>query len=143
MLLVDTNVISELRRLGKGKGHASVAQWVDTVDAGDFHMSVITLHELETGVRSKELRDPVQGQALRTWLETQIIPGFAGRIIRIDQAVALRAAQLQVPDRRPISDAFIAATALVHGMTVVTRNIADFRNTGVAVINPWASANEE
>jgi predicted nucleic acid-binding protein len=84
-----------------------------------------------------ERRDAIQGAILRAWLRDQLLPAFAGRILPVDTAVALRAAQLQVPDPHPVQDGLIAATALVHGMTVVTRNVADFAPTGVALLNPW------
>jgi toxin FitB len=102
-----------------------------------FFISTITLMELEAGVLLVQRRDADQGAMLRAWLNGQVIPGFAGRILPVDDAVALRCAALHVPDPRPERDALIAATALVHGMTVVTRKVADFAPTGVALLNPW------
>jgi predicted nucleic acid-binding protein len=93
--------------------------------------------ELEQGVLMIERRDPAQGRVLRTWLESQVMPAFDDRVLPIDAAVARRCASLHVPRTRGERDALIAATALVHGMAVVTRNVADFEPTGVAVINPW------
>ncbi|MDD5295475.1 MAG: type II toxin-antitoxin system VapC family toxin [Rhodocyclaceae bacterium] len=135
--LLDTNVVSELRKIRLGKADSQVAAWADSVDAGDLYLSVITIQELETGVLLAERRDPSQGAFLRTWLEAHVLPAFAGRILAVDTTVALRSAALHVPDPRPVHDALIAATALVHGMTVVTRNVSDFNPTGVAVLNPW------
>lgn len=137
MYLLDTNVVSELRKVRAGKADANVAAWADAVDAAELHISVITLQEIEIGVLIVERRDATQGRLLRTWLEGHVLPAFAGRIMPIDEAVARRGARLHVPDPRPVRDALIAATALVHGMTVVTRNVADFASTGAATMNPW------
>lgn len=140
MFLLDTNVVSELRKVAEGKADANVAAWQTGVDELACFLSVITVQELETGVLRIERRDPVQGRRLRDWLEQRVIPAFAGRILPIDQAVALQCAQLHVPDPRPAHDALIAATALVHGMTLVTRNSGDFAPMGVAVVDPWQAA---
>ena len=137
MFILDTNVVSELRKARSGKVDVNVVQWADSVDAGSLHLSAITVLELEMGVLQVERRDPRQGTMLRTWLDTLVLPEFSGRIFPIDTAVALRCARLHVPDRRSERDALIAATALVHGMTVVTRNVADFDATGVPLLNPW------
>ena len=93
--------------------------------------------ELELGVLTIERKDATQGAMLRSWLEQHVLPEFSGRTLPVDTAVALRCARLHVPDKRGERDALIAATALVHGMTVVTRNIADFKPAGVTLINPW------
>ena len=93
--------------------------------------------ELEVGILRVERRDSPQGERLRTWMRTRVLPEFSERTLLIDQAVALRCARLHVPDPRPERDAYVAATALVHGMTVVTRNVADFEPTGVPTLNPW------
>jgi hypothetical protein len=140
MFLLDTNVVSELRKIRLGKADAYVAAWADSVDATDLYLSVITVQELETGVLLAERRDPVQGAVLRAWLNDQVLPAFAGRVLPVDTAVALRSARLHVPNQRPVLDALIAATALVHGMTVATRNVADFDQTGVRTINPWTAS---
>lgn len=137
MFVLDTNVVSELRKIQTGKADRNVALWADEVDAASLHISVITVLELELGILQIERRDPTQGAVLRTWLETRVLPEFDGRIFPVDTAVARRCARLHVPDPRAERDALIAATALVHGMTVVTRNVADFAATGVALLNPW------
>jgi predicted nucleic acid-binding protein len=136
--LLDTNVVSELRKVRAGRADARVAAWADSVDAADLHLSVISLHEIEIGVLLAERRDPAQGAVLRAWLDRHVVPAFTGRIVAVDAAVARRSALLHVPDPRPLRDALIAATALVHGMTVVTRNVADFVPTGVSLLDPWA-----
>ena len=135
--LLDTNVVSELRKVRLGKADANVVAWADSIDAAELFVSAITIMELELGVLSIERRDAAQGAVLRAWLERQVLPEFAERTLPIDTAVAQRCARLHVPDKRSERDALIAATALVHGMTVATRNVADFAPTGVAIIDPW------
>jgi predicted nucleic acid-binding protein len=139
MFLLDTNVVSELRKVRAGRADARVAAWADSVDAADLYLSVISLQELEIGVLLAERRDPAQGAILRTWLEEHVLPAFDGRILIVDDAVARRSARLHVPNPRPLRDGLIAATALVHGMTVVTRNASDFAPTGVETLDPWAA----
>ena len=137
MFVLDTNVISELRKAGDGKADVNVTAWMSQVDAARFYLSSVTLMELELGVLLVTRRDPLQGARLRAWMDSHVVPEFADRTLPVDGAVALRCARLHVPDPRPERDAFIAATALVHGMTVVTRNVADFEPMGVGVLNPW------
>lgn len=138
MFLLDTNVVSELRKIRLAKADRHVKAWAEGVDAAELYLSVITLQELEIGVMLMERRNPAQGAIFRTWLNAHVLPAFDGRILALDSAVARRSAALHVPDPRPMRDSFIAATALVHGMTVVTRNVADFEPTGVSVFNPWS-----
>ena len=138
MFVLDTNVVSELRKVRLGKADANVARWADSVNAGALYLSVITIMELEAGVLRMERRDARQGAVLRAWFEGAVLPEFAERILSVDTAVAQRCARLHVPDPRADRDALIAATALVHRMTVVTRNAADFEPTGVVVLNPWS-----
>lgn len=140
MFVLDTNVVSELRKVRLGKADGNVAAWAESVDATDLFVSAITIMELELGVLSVERKDATQGAMLRSWLEQQVLPEFAGRTLPVDTAVAQRCARLHVPDKRGERDALIAATALVHGMTVVTRNIADFKPTGVSLFNPWEAS---
>ncbi|NHF64726.1 type II toxin-antitoxin system VapC family toxin [Xanthomonas hortorum] len=137
MYVLDTNVLSELRKVRLGKADANVAAWAERVDAADLFVSVITIMELELGVLSIERKDAPQGALLRSWLEQHVLPEFSVRTLPVDTAVAQRCARLHVPDKRGERDALIAATALVHGMAVVTRNAADFKLTGVSIVNPW------
>ena len=142
MYLLDTNVISELRKAriaqGKsGKADRHVTAWANGVLLESMFLSVISVLELEQGTLQMERRDALQGAVLRTWLDHHVLPAFSNRILLVDSAVALRCAVLHVPNPRSYRDALIAATALVHGMTVVTRNVKDFKDTGVALLNPW------
>ena len=137
MYLLDTNLVSELRRIRSGNADPNVARWADSVDAGALYLSSIAIMELEIGVLRIERRDVTQGALLRSWLENQVLAEFNGRVLPIDTAVARRCAGLHVPNPRSKRDALVAATALVHRLTVATRNVNDFRSTGVPVINPW------
>ncbi len=136
MFVLDTNVVSELRR--PEKADQKVVSWAASVPLASIFISVITVLELEFGALSIERKDKAQGLVLRSWIDDQILPRFEGRILPIDTAVAQRCAKLHVPDPRAERDALIAATALVHGMTIVTRNVADFEPTGVHIVNPWS-----
>ncbi|MDO5625052.1 MAG: type II toxin-antitoxin system VapC family toxin [Pseudomonadota bacterium] len=140
MYVLDTNVVSELRKIASGKADANVARWIDSVSPGALYISVITIEELEIGVLRIARRDHAQGALLRRWLQEQVLPSFEGRVLELDLAVARRAAQLQVPDPKPIRDAYIAATSLVHGFSVASRNVADFTACGAQVLNPWLTA---
>lgn len=137
MFLLDTDVVSELRKVKAGKAHRNVATWNNEVAPVQTFLSAITIHELELGILLLDRKDRAQGVILRNWLDLRVLPAFEGRILPVDTAVAQRCARLHVPDPRPARDAFIAATALVHGMTVVTRNVSDFEPMGVEVLNPW------
>ena len=140
MYLLDTNVVAEMRIGRTRKVNRNVIAWADSIPAVSLFLSVISVLEIEIGVLLAERRDPAQGTVLRSWLDLQVMAAFAGRILPVDTAVARRCAGLHVPDKRPDRDALIAATALVHGMTVVTRNVSDFAPTGVTIVNPWISA---
>lgn len=137
MLLLDTNVVSELRKVKTGKANPQFTRWAEQLQLNQLYLSAITVMELELGILQIERRDVQQGQILRQWFEHQILPAFEGRILSVDSKVALTCARLHVPDPRAERDALIAATAITHGMTVVTRNIADFKATCVGLFNPW------
>ncbi|KKF34302.1 type II toxin-antitoxin system VapC family toxin [Erwinia tracheiphila] len=137
MYVIDTNVVSELRKIQSGKADSNVAEWASQVDASDLFVSAITIMELEMGILAMKRKDASQGTMLRTWMDNHVLPEFSGRTIAVDTPVALRCARLHIPDRQSERDALIAATALVHGMTVVTRNVADFQASGVEILNPW------
>ena len=135
MYVLDTNVVSELRKARKA--HQGVRLWARTLPAASLYLSVVSILELEIGVLLIERRDRKQGSILRAWMDGHVLPTFAGRILAIDTAVAQRCATLHVPNPQSDRDALIAATALVHGMSVVTRNVTHFQPMGVAVVNPW------
>ncbi len=137
MFLLDTNVVSELRKARSGKCDLNVAAWARGVPAAGLYVSVIVIQELEIGTLLAERRDPAQAVVLRAWLDEHVLPAFAERILPIDLEVARRSAALHVPDPRPFRDGLIAATALTHGMTLVTRNTTHFEPTGVPLLNPW------
>ena len=137
MFVLDTNVVSELRKANTGKADANVVAWANSVLPASLFLSAISILELEMGILLIERRDQEQGKMLRNWLENQVLPTFEERILAVDTAVARQCARLHVPDPCSERDALIAATALVHGMTVVTRNVDDFKPTGIAVLNPW------
>lgn len=137
MYVLDTNVISELRKATGGRADIRVTRWIIGVPPPDLYISVITIFELELGTLRLQRHDVKQSAILRGWIDNYILPNFSNRIFPITIAVAKVAASLHVPDPRPERDALIAATALVHGMTVVTRNVSDFTPMGAPVINPW------
>ena len=139
MFLLDTNVVSELRKARSGTANEGVIAWANEVPAALMYLSVVSLHELEHGVLIAERSDSTKGQMLRRWLDGSVVPAFAERMIAVDAAVVVRAASLHVPDPAPFRDALIGATALVHGQTVVTRNVRDFeRFRGLDTFNPWS-----
>jgi predicted nucleic acid-binding protein len=139
MFLLDTNVMSELRKVRSGKADASVAEWFRGAPTDSLFLSVIVIQELEIGVLLAERRDRSKGALLRSWLDDHVLSVFADRILPVDTVVARRSAGLSVPKPRPIRDELIAATALVHGMLIVTRNVADFEPTGVRTLDPWST----
>ena len=137
MYLLDTNVVSELRKASLGPSGSPVSGWVNSQQEDSLFLSAVSVLELEIGIQRMERRDARQGAILRSWLDQKLLPSFEGRILAFDLAIARRCANLHIPDPRPKLDAMIGATALVHGMTVVTRNVTDFEKMGVAILNPW------
>ena len=137
MYILDTNVVSELRK-GK-KAQQNVRTWAQKLPAGSLYLSVISVLELEIGILLIERRDGKQGAVLRAWMDKHVLPTFAGRVLAIDTTVAQRCAALHVPNPKSDRDALIAATALVHGMTIATRNVSHFQPMGVNLVDPWQS----
>ena len=137
MFLIDTDVISESRKARSGRAAPAVVAWLKATDPSTTFVSAMSLFELELGVVRVERRDPAQGERLRHWLDHIVKPGFAGRVLAMDSTVAVTCAALHVPDPVRERDGWIAATAQAHGLTVVTRNVADFEATGVLILNPW------
>lgn len=139
--LLDTNVVSELRK-SEARADRGVRQWVAARRPSDLHLSVITVLEIELGIIRLGRRDVRQAERLQVWLDEDLLSVFDGRILPIDVPVVRRAAQLHVPDPRPERDALIGATAIVSGLTVVTRSVADFAQMGASLINPWGDAHD-
>lgn len=137
MYLLDTNVVSEIKKAGSGRENIDVVNWVRGVADELLYLSAITLFELEVGALQVAHRDPRQGQALRAWIDGGVRQAFRGRILSAGEGVALRAAAFNVPNPKPMHDAFIGATAAEHGLSLVTRNVRDFQGMGVQIINPW------
>lgn len=136
--LLDTNVISEMRR--PERAALSVLTWMSAQAEEALWCSVISILELEMGALQALRHDKLKGTMLRSWIDERVLPRFQGRIVAIDAPVALKCAALHVPDPKPDRDAYIAATALVHNLTVVTRNIKDFASTGVKLLDPWEAS---
>jgi predicted nucleic acid-binding protein len=135
MFLLDTNVISELRR--PERANRNVAAWAGSIPFVSFFLSAISILEIEIGALRLARKDPAQGAVFRAWIDGQVLPRFEGRILPVDILVAQRCARLHVSDPHSERDALIAATALAHGLKMVTRNTAHFATAGVALINPW------
>lgn len=137
MYLLDTNIVSELRKAETGKVDKNVITWANSISTTELFISAISILEIEKGVLQIERKDPTQGKVLRSWLDTQVIPAFSGRTLDVNTQVAIQCAKLHIPNPKSERDALIAATALVHNMTVITRNTKDFEYTGVLLLNPW------
>jgi len=137
MYLLDTNVVSELRPRRDRESDPRVIAWARSVSPSSLYLSVICVFELQMGILQKQRSDKAQATVLRSWLEAYVMRAFSGRILPVDTAVAMRCAALHVPNPCSYRDSLIAATALVHGMTVVTRNASHFERTGAKVFNPW------
>ncbi len=138
MYLLDTNVLSELRKKNSGRMNASVLRWTETFSPVLMYISAISVLELETGILQMERRGAIQGKALRTWFTGSVLPVFEGRILTVDHHVARRYAAMRIPDPRPFGDALIGASAAVHGFTLVTRNVRDFEGMGIELLDPWS-----
>jgi predicted nucleic acid-binding protein len=132
--LIDTNVISEVRK--GARCHANVAAWYASIEDGDLFLSVLVLGEIRRGVERARVKEPARAQALDRWL-AQVAQAFAGRIIAVDQAIADEWGRMSAMRPGQSIDTLLAATAKVHGMTLVTRNIADVVELGADVLNPF------
>jgi predicted nucleic acid-binding protein len=134
--LIDTNVLSELRK--RERGHPGVVRWAASVDPADLHTSVLVIGEIRRGIELKRRTDTAQAAALDVWLD-KVRAGLVARILPVDERVAELWGRLGIPDPIPATDGLIAATAIVHGLTIVTRNIDDMARTGAIVLDPFAS----
>jgi predicted nucleic acid-binding protein len=136
MLLVDTNVLSQMRR--PHLAPEAFRTWMLGVSVDTIWLSVMTLLELEVGTASAYRKDRAHGDALRRWIDVQILPNFAERLLPVDRSVVVRCATLTFDPTTRYADTLIAATALVHDLTVVTRNIRHFEPAGVRILDPFA-----
>jgi predicted nucleic acid-binding protein len=137
MYLLDTNVISEMRKFGTGRANAQVERWAASCPASSTYLSAITVLEMRMGVLKMLRKDAAQGQILHDWLMNDVLIEYVGRILPVDTPVALMCASLHVDADRSYKDSLIAATANTHGMAVVTRNVAHFAPMRIPVVNPW------
>jgi len=138
LYLLDTNVVSDLRKAGTPAADPNLIEWASDIESGHLYISSITVLELEIGVQRLERRDKRQGKVLRSWLEDRVYPSFEGRVLAFCLDSAAYCAQLHVPNQRSDRDSFIASIAYVHDMTVATRNLKDFSGMGISLVNPWA-----
>lgn len=135
--LLDTNVVSALRR--KDRADKRVLDWFERFAGAEFFVSVLTMMEIEIGVRRLELYDKPQAAIIRAWKDGPLESQFRGRSVNVDREIAECCAALHAPDPRPEIDALIAATAIVRRLTLVTRNERDFAGMPVTVVNPWSA----
>lgn len=140
MFLLDTNVIFELRKASTNKAEKNVVEWATQQSVGSMFISAISILEIEMGILQKERKDPAQAAILRTWLNSHVLKAFSDRILPLDTSVAIQCAKLHVPNPKSERDAMIGATAKVHGMTLITRNIKDFRHMDLNIFNPWITS---
>lgn len=139
MYLLDTNVISELRKIPKSTADKNVMAWAKSVDSTLMFMSTITIFEIELGIQLHRQKDATQSLMLHDWFHGHVMPLFAGRVLPVNEIIALTAAELNCPNRRPLNDSLILATGKVHQLIIVTRNEKDFEGAGIKVLNPWGS----
>ncbi|WP_037586599.1 type II toxin-antitoxin system VapC family toxin [Stenoxybacter acetivorans] len=137
MYLLDTNVISEIRKINTGRADAGVETWAKQYSKALMYISAITLFELERGTLNLEKQDAQQGAVYRRWLENVVKLQFNGKILAIEAETALLCVAMHVPDKKGLADSLIAATAIQHGLIVVTRNTKDFAHTGAQLLNPF------
>jgi predicted nucleic acid-binding protein len=133
--LLDTNILSELRK--QSRCDAGVRHWVEGTTGEELFVSVLVLGEIRQGVERIRLRDQNQARTLEKWLQS-ILTEFADRILPVDERVADQWGRLGLRQPVPTLDALLAATALVHDLTVISRDEDGFRNTGVRIINPFS-----
>lgn len=137
MYLLDTNIISELKKLDSGKIHPQVQRWAYSINLMQTKISVVSITEIRTGILSLARKDKAQAASLDNWFTNRLLPAYRTKTLPVDTKVALIYAQLNVPNKRPINDAYIAATAIAHKLKLVTRNIQDFQGMPITLENPF------
>lgn len=137
MYLLDTNIISELKKLDSGKIHPQVQRWAYSINLMQTKISVVSIIEIRTGILSLARKDQAQAASLDNWFTNRLLPAYRTRTLSVDTEVALICAQLHIPAKRPINDAYIAATAIAHNLTPVTRNVRDFQGLPLMLENPF------
>ena len=137
MYLLDTNIISELKKLDSGKIHPHVQRWAYSINLMQTKISVVSITEIRTGILSLTRKDQAQAASLDNWFTNRLLPAYRTRTLSVDTEVALICAQLHIPAKRPINDAYIAATAIAHNLTPVTRNVRDFQGLPLMLENPF------
>ena len=137
MYLLDTNIISELKKLDSGKIHPQVQRWAYSINLMQTKISVVSIIEIRTGILSLARKDQAQAASLDNWFTNRLLPAYRTRTLSVDTEVALICAQLHIPTKRPINDAYIAATAIAHNLTLVTRNVRDFQGLPLILENPF------
>lgn len=142
MYLFDTNIISELRKMSNSKIDPNVSNWIAQICPEDTYISVISIMEMRAGIMQKMRKDLIQGNYLQHWYDNVMLPAYQGRILPITAKVATICAELHVPNKRPTNDALIAATAMAHNYTLVTRNTKDFQGLKMKLFNPFLDENE-
>lgn len=137
MYLLDTNIISELKKLDSGKIHPQVQRWAYSINLMQTKISVVSITEIRTGILSLARKDQAQAASLDNWFTNRLLPAYRTRTLSVDTEVALICAQLHIPAKRPINDTYIAATAIAHNLTLVTRNVRDFQGLPRMLENPF------
>lgn len=137
MYLLDTNIISELKKLDSGKIHPQVQRWAYSINLMQTKISVVSITEIRTGILSLARKGQAQAASLDNWFTNRLLPAYRTRTLSVDTEVALICAQLHIPAKRPINDAYIAATAIAHNLTLVTRNVRDFQGLPLILENPF------
>ena len=137
MYLLDTNIISELKKLDSGKIHPQVQRWTYSINLMQTKISVVSITEIRTGILSLARKDQAQAASLDNWFTNRLLPAYRTRTLSVDTEVALICAQLHIPTKRPINDAYIAATAIAHNLTLVTCNVRDFQGLPLMLENPF------
>ena len=137
MYLLNTNIISELQKLDSGKIHPQVQRWAYSINLMQTKISVVSITEIRTGILSLARKDQAQAASLDNWFTNRLLPAYRTRTLSVDTEVALICAQLHIPAKRPINDAYIAATAIAHNLTPVTRNVRDFQGLPLMLENPF------